>query len=220
MSDLIRYDAMCRAIAEAHAVDEVKDIRDRAIALEVYSRQAHNFENELRACQIRLRAERKAGRLSKQLDKTPGARTDREPLGTAPRGSTKREVLEAAGITTDQAKRWEKLADVPDDQFEAALAGPEKPTTTGIIEAAKPKTITPVSRDALWLWGRLNDFRRDGVIDREPADVLSTMTQTMRTETLALAPQVAAWLQRIGGIDGGSEPTSADRRADYRDAAE
>jgi hypothetical protein len=31
----ISYDAMCRAIAEAHAVDEVKDIRDKVRAIEV-----------------------------------------------------------------------------------------------------------------------------------------------------------------------------------------
>ena len=28
-TELVRYDAMCRAIAEAHAIDEVKDIRDK-----------------------------------------------------------------------------------------------------------------------------------------------------------------------------------------------
>lgn len=41
---LVRYDAMCRAIDAAHKVDEVKDIRDKAIALEHYARQAQNTD--------------------------------------------------------------------------------------------------------------------------------------------------------------------------------
>ena len=63
MTDLVRYDAMCRAIAEAHVIDEVKDIRDKALALEVYYRQAKNIENECRAAEIRVRAEKKAAQL-------------------------------------------------------------------------------------------------------------------------------------------------------------
>ena len=31
--ELVRYDAMCRAIAAAYKMDEVKDIRDKALAL-------------------------------------------------------------------------------------------------------------------------------------------------------------------------------------------
>ena len=34
---LVRYDAMCAAIAEAHAIDEVKDLRDKAAALQAYA---------------------------------------------------------------------------------------------------------------------------------------------------------------------------------------
>jgi hypothetical protein len=56
MAELVRYDAMCRAIAETHAIDEVKDIRDKAMALEAYARQAKNFEAEDRCKEIRIRA--------------------------------------------------------------------------------------------------------------------------------------------------------------------
>ena len=57
-AQLVKYDAMCRAIDAAYHVDEVKDIRDKAVALETYARQAHNVEAERQACEIRLRAER------------------------------------------------------------------------------------------------------------------------------------------------------------------
>ena len=174
-TSLVRYDAMCRAIDAAYEVDEVKIIRDQAIAWEVYSRQAKNVEAERRACEIRLRAEKKAGQLSKKIETAPGTRTDL-PLGSMQRGSTKREALQTAGVTTDQAHRWEKLADVPEDQFEAALAGPDMPTTAGIIAAA---TDVPVKRDerALWLLGRLRDFERDGLLKLDPNQLLGMMSK-------------------------------------------
>jgi hypothetical protein len=51
------------AIAAAYAVDEVKDIRDKARAIEMYARQAQNTEAERQAGEIRLRAERRCGQL-------------------------------------------------------------------------------------------------------------------------------------------------------------
>ena len=60
MNSLVKYDAMCHAIASVYEVDEVKDIRDKMVAIEAYARQIHNVEVERQALEIRLRAEKKA----------------------------------------------------------------------------------------------------------------------------------------------------------------
>jgi len=146
----------------------------------------------------RLRAERKAGKLSTELEKKPGKRTDRQPVGAIPTGS-KKDELRKAGVSQDQAKQWEKLAAVPDQEFETALADrTAKPTTNGIIRATMAPKRTPVSTEALWLWGRLRDFERDGLLAKEARDVLSTMTPSMLDDVHTLAPRVVAWLKKIG----------------------
>lgn len=39
MNALMQYDMPCRAIAEAKAIDEVKNLHDKADALRAYARQ-------------------------------------------------------------------------------------------------------------------------------------------------------------------------------------
>jgi hypothetical protein len=200
MSKLVKYDAMCRAISEAYRVDEVKDIRDKAVALETYSRQAHNVEAERQACEIRLRAERKAGALSKTLEKSNGgSRTHKSTRATMARVEpTKAEQLHAAGISPRQAKQWEKLATVPQRLFDEQLADrTQMPTTNGIIRTAEMPKVKPVSADALWLWGRLRNFERD-LLRKNPSEVMETLTDKMKDDVHTLAPQVASWLRRIG----------------------
>jgi hypothetical protein len=200
MSDatqLVRYDAMCHAIAEAYAVDEVKDIRDKARALEIYHRQARNTEAETKACEIRLRAERRCGQLLAEREMAKGLLKQGQELPQSHGATT--ETLDDLGISKTQSSRWQKLAAIPEDEFEATFGQGVRPTTSGIIAAhteVKPKS-NPVDDRALWLWGRLLDFERMGILDADPNYLLSTMLEHMHGTTLELAPIVAEWLGRL-----------------------
>ncbi len=192
MSDLVKYDAMCQAIDAAYEVDEVKAIRDKAVAMEAYFQQAKNVEAERRACEIRLRAERKAGEIRRQEQKNKGGRPSKNPPPSGGQVSTNNERRKELGISKKQDEQWQSLAGVPEDDFESALAGEEKPSTSGII--AKPRQMPETS---LWLWGRLRDFERTGLLQMTAEDATALMTEGMLTDVRRLAPIVAAWLKEI-----------------------
>jgi len=194
---LVRYDAMCRAIAEAHAVDEVKDIRDKAMACERYAQQAMNMEAERYACEIRLRAERRAGELLRNMEQTRERATRQEHPGSMSRDTTCPPTLSNLGISRDQSSKWQKLAGVPEDQFEDALRDPErKPSTAGILRKSNGSQ-EEMNPHALWLWGRLRDFERDRVSETAPRDLLGEMTETMIADVARIAPIFASYLNSL-----------------------
>jgi hypothetical protein len=196
-TSLVRYDAMCRAIDAAHEVDEVKDIRDKAAALEHYARQAQNTDAERRAAEIRLRAERKAGQLLAKMPKANGGR----PRKTPSPGAAVSTTLADLGISDKQSSQWQKLGAMPQREFDLAIGDSVKPPTTkGLLRAAAPPPRPTVGDDALWLWGRLLDFERDGLLDKSPTDVMATMNGMMKDDVHRLAPKVATWLKRIGAV--------------------
>ena len=118
------YEAAKHALAEAVAVDEVKDIRDKTIAIAAYARQAKDNEMVVNANEIRFRAERRLGQMIKEQKETVGLnqggrpktpQADRGVSGAAP-------TLADVGIDYNLSSRSQALAAVPEDDFEETLA--------------------------------------------------------------------------------------------------
>jgi N6-adenosine-specific RNA methylase IME4 len=130
MSDtqLALYDRACRALAEARSIDEVKDIRDRAIALAAYARQAKNRDLEADAVEIRMRATRRLDQLRQAQKDTVGLNRGAAGGGEkdGPRGVliTPRDIrptLESQGIDKNLAKHARVLGKLSDEKFEQAV---------------------------------------------------------------------------------------------------
>ena len=60
-------------------------------------------------------------RSQEKIEKAQGQRNDLVAPGHEVK-SSKTQILNGAGITKEQASDWERLSDVPEDQFESALA--------------------------------------------------------------------------------------------------
>jgi len=199
---LIKYDAMIHAIAVCYDIDEIKDIRDRALAFEKYAQVAMNTDAEHQCADIRVRAERKAGALLADMEKAKGAREPGTNRGTTRSRNDTASTLDALGISKGQSSRWQRLAAISDDQFESAISGSDKPSTTGVLRKSGDSE-TAMDSDALWLWGRLRDFERRDIFSRDVAELIELMTDTMAADARRLAPAVRDFLRAINGDSNG-----------------
>jgi len=118
MTQLLKYEKAREALAAAVMFDDVLAIKDLAKQAETYARLAKDNDLIEKATEIRVRAERKAGAM------LAAAREQGVRAGSG--GSLKKEsppsTLSQIGITNDQSSRWQSLASMTDEHFEAAVA--------------------------------------------------------------------------------------------------
>jgi len=97
---LVRYDAARRALAEAVRFDDVKQIRDLAVAAQAYARQANDPELIDNATDIRKRAEIRGGEVLVEM-REQGQRASNEDNLLRGNSALPREVskLSDLGIT-------------------------------------------------------------------------------------------------------------------------
>lgn len=99
--------------------------------------QAQNFVAERQAAEVRIRAERRAGELLREMkengQRDSGGRGRIESRGTTQLKNPPR--LQDLGITKDQSSKWQQLAAVPDEEFERAVRGDGPKPTTEVVRA-------------------------------------------------------------------------------------
>jgi len=141
---LVRYDQARQALQLAHSVDEVKDIRDKAQAMAAYARQAKDTQLVEWATEIKVRAERRAGELLAALPRLNGKKGAAGILST----------LERIDVPLVTAHRWQKLAAVPEEQFEQAVAAAKEiageVTTAAMLRLGEGGVRTQTSGDDEW----------------------------------------------------------------------
>lgn len=128
-NQLVRYEQAVRALAACKAVDEVKSWADKAAAMQAYGRMAKDKTMEVDAAEIRIRAERRLGEMIAAQKASGGLNRGVQLRGTTDGKSSvvvtddrrERPTLADAGISKDLSSRAQKLAAVPEAEFEAEV---------------------------------------------------------------------------------------------------
>ena len=117
MTALLRYDAACRAIAEAKTIDEVKTWIDKAAAVREYTRRIKNRQMEIDAIEIRVRAKRRRGELLFQL-KAEGRLTEGRKKTVIGSGQLEPITLEELEVSRNDSAEDQEIAKIDGDSFD------------------------------------------------------------------------------------------------------
>jgi len=129
---LVKWDKAKQAIIEAHSVDELRKIRDKAEAYRYALKLAGEAPEVVRkAEEIKVRAERRAGELLRENPPKEG-----RPKKLSTDAIVSPTLLEL-GVTPDESHRWQRIAEIPEERFEQYIASADEITTAGALRVAK-----------------------------------------------------------------------------------
>lgn len=120
MSDnaLVKLDAARRMLAEVRSVPDAVHVADLATAATAYARRAKlGLEAQNDAAEIKVRAERLAGEMLRELERGQAGRPA-ENMSNGGRISPYAQALDDAGVSRQDASRWQKLATFDVHRFE------------------------------------------------------------------------------------------------------
>lgn len=204
-----------------HARDSAEVLEARDMARMVYdaaksagrmakAKQAHDsiisdvHRSQAHALAIRARAEM---RLAEEYD----AAQERGEVATGNRSkdfgvaadNAKPATAADLGLRRDEIHDARKLRDAERENpglirrsLDAMIERGEEPTRAALKREVIDQTVHQkvMNPKALWVWGRIKDFEREGVLRQDPAKILNDMTEPMRADVRRFLPEVVGFL--------------------------
>ncbi len=138
-------DEACAVLARVDSVDEAKLIRDKAMAIQTWAREARDTTMFEKATRLRLTAERRAGEVLDAMAMCDGGHAQRTRFQ---KGTESPPTLAKLGITRKQSMRWQRLAKLPAAEFEAQV-GETLKRVIDAVGAAQGAAIRRAERMAI-----------------------------------------------------------------------
>ncbi len=131
------YEAARNALSDCSRIDECKDWANKMEAMASYAKQAGDDSLRQMCDRIQARAIRRCGELLREISPNKGGRPSEETRAGARPGlveaRTRKKAADDAGLSSHQAKTALRVANVPREDFDAA------------VETEKPATVTQLA---------------------------------------------------------------------------
>lgn len=188
------------ASKQAGRMAQVKEAHDTLLA-EVYRAQADALLIEAQA-KVRLADEydaaQEAGEVARIGDNLPSVTNGNSKPTAADIGLSRKDIHDARQVRDAEASK----PGLSERALNAMVERGEEPTRAAlkreIVRATPSKPKPKMRREPLWVWGRIKDFDRDGILDIAPTQIASEMTKEMRSEVRVLLPDVIDYLEHLG----------------------
>lgn len=185
------YQKACEALVTCERVDECKAWADKSAALASYAKQAEDDTLMAHARKIQLRAVRRMGEL---IDAVPPGKTGPKLADGADSQLSRREFSADAGISERQQVTAQRVARVPEDEFEHQVESEQPPTVSALAEQGKmppakpPEPPASTEDNAVTLFA---DWTK-----KHPAPAYAKMVASAGHDqvTLTAARKIAKWL--------------------------
>jgi len=192
------YEKATMAISECVNLDECKEWSNKAQALASYARQAADDKLEQMCKRIRARAIRRCGVLLKMFDGRGRPEINSVDAHT---NLSKVEAGKAAGLSKNQQVTANRLANIPEDDFDAQVEQAKVPTVTELSEQGKLQAAANREHlskpkpegfaEAIHFKGALNELWE--FVDCDPQLILNGMDDDNKTKCVSMMETVKTW---------------------------